>query len=231
MPNRFVPINPGTDFSQALAVLNGNFAQLDTEAVAKVFNQAGGKPGFIEGKLPNNLGYGFALYDGNDNAIIVCYVDANGNPVLKVAKDGFDAATADDGDLAFNSAKSFTVVLSDTYTFPAKTVAAFTYSAATTAVIAHNLGYEPGVNLFGPSSVGGSDTTGYFPTDFPQSSQTLISNGALVFNPSAIRAQLFYGVDDTNLYIGQMVQNSSAGSLQFPALTLTYYVYTFNSSI
>jgi hypothetical protein len=231
MPFRFVPVNPGTNFDQAMAVMNNNFAQLDNEAVTKVFKKAGGKPGFIEGKLPDDIGYGFLLYDADDNASIAAYIDADGQPILKVAKTGYDATTTTDGNLAFNSTKSFTVVLNDTYTIPATTVAAFTDQDLGLITIPHNLGYSPGVNLFGPNSVGGNDTSGYFPAGFPQSAQTLIVTGGLIFSPLAIRAQVFYGVDATNLYIGVVIQNSAGGSLTMPAITLTYYVYTFNSSI
>ncbi len=61
MPYRFQPISAATDPMQQLAIINRNFAELDNEAVTKVFND-GGVPGLITGKLPNGR-FGTLDYD------------------------------------------------------------------------------------------------------------------------------------------------------------------------
>ena len=143
MSNRFIPFSSGTDMNQVLAILNKNFGELDNEAVTKVFNVAGGKPGFIEGKLPNSLGYGFILYDG-DKAAIACYIDSSGNPILKIAKDGYDATTATNDQLIFNSSQNtFKIALTGTATIPAVNTGDSDFVSVT-----HNLGFIPGVQAY-----------------------------------------------------------------------------------
>lgn len=85
MPNRLVPVNPGTDFAQAMAVINNNFAQLDSESVTKTFRQASGNA-IVEGKLPYDGGYGFLLYDENGLPSIIIGRDPYGNMVIAAAK-------------------------------------------------------------------------------------------------------------------------------------------------
>lgn len=119
MPYRFVPIGPNVSLQEALAVLNANFAQLDSEVVTKVFNAAGGNPGFLQGKLPNGLGYGFLMYTPDGKVAIACYINASGTPILKIAKDGYDALTATNDQLIFNSAQNvFKIANTGTIDFP-----------------------------------------------------------------------------------------------------------------
>lgn len=89
MPNRFVPVNPGTEFDQAMAVMNGNFAQLDSEAVTKTFKQPSGNA-IIEGKLPYEGGYGFLFYDPNGVPSIVFGILPDGTMGLVIANEGVD---------------------------------------------------------------------------------------------------------------------------------------------
>lgn len=87
MPYRFVPLNPGTDFTQAVAVINNNFAQLDNEAVTKTFNQANGNA-IIQGKLPYTGGYGSLYYDTNNVPRILIGIAPDGTMGIFVSKDG-----------------------------------------------------------------------------------------------------------------------------------------------
>jgi hypothetical protein len=70
MPFRFIPVNPGTDYDQAMAVMNNNFAQLDNETVTKTFKQANGNA-IVEGKLPYDGGYGSMYYNSDDVTTVV----------------------------------------------------------------------------------------------------------------------------------------------------------------
>jgi hypothetical protein len=72
MPNRFVPINPGTDFDGARAVINSNFAQLDAEAVSKRFG--------------NNQGLNLliGIYDGTHFGML--FTDENGIPIQLIGQ-------------------------------------------------------------------------------------------------------------------------------------------------
>jgi hypothetical protein len=88
MPVRFVPVNPGTDFGQAMSVMNNNFAQLDSEAVTKTFKQAGGNA-IVEGKLPYDGGYGSLYYDSSNVPRILIGTDpVNNEMCLVITKSG-----------------------------------------------------------------------------------------------------------------------------------------------
>lgn len=125
MPNRFSPIQPGTDPSQQAAIINNNFAKLDNENVKKLF------------------------YDVNGNPSIFIGVDQTGKSVIKVAKTGNDVTVATDSQLAFNSSQDvLKVVKTDTITVAADT---FPATGATYAVhqtfttINHGLSFVPHV--------------------------------------------------------------------------------------
>ena len=106
MPNRFNAITSKMTGEAQAAQINKNFAELDREAVTKVFKKGQDSNAIIQGRLPNDLGYGQILYDNDGNAAIYMAIDADGNPIFKVAKEGFDATTASDGDLVFNSSRN-----------------------------------------------------------------------------------------------------------------------------
>ncbi|MFE7720093.1 hypothetical protein ACFU44_13750 [Nocardia rhizosphaerihabitans] len=119
MPNVFNPMKSDTDLANLINQLNSNFAKLDNEAVTKVFYGPGQVPRLIDGRLPNELGYGMLVYDANGIPLIYIASDANGNPVLKVAPPGVDATTAPNSQLIFNSAQNvFKVIWSATATVP-----------------------------------------------------------------------------------------------------------------
>jgi hypothetical protein len=142
MPNRFQQIIPGSDVNQQIAMLNKNFAELDNENITKVFYNSAGNIGVTQGLLPNGLGEGTLLSDANGIPLIVMYVDANNNPVLKVAKSGQDATTASNDQLSFNSAQNvFQIVTTLTASFSVTSAA--NSQGSTTITINHNLGYIP----------------------------------------------------------------------------------------
>lgn len=146
MPNRFLPLRSGTDMDQLLAILNKNFGELDGETITKVFSVSQSNPGFIQGKLPNGLGYGFLMYTPDNKVAIACYIDANGQPVLRVAKEGFDAVTGTNDQLIFNSAQNiFKIVDTDTATINVPS-SADDFSDSIT--IDHNLGFVPSYDAY-----------------------------------------------------------------------------------
>lgn len=69
MPYRFSPIGANSSFSDALPVINNNFAQLDQEAITKTFKQAKGNS-VVTGKLPGESAYGTLYYDVDGNLVI-----------------------------------------------------------------------------------------------------------------------------------------------------------------
>jgi len=191
MPNLFSPIQSGTNWEQALATINNNFAQLDNEAVTKTFNGPVGTPTFIQGKLPNNLGTGILMKDTTGAVSIAAYIDANNNPVLKVAKTGKDAVTGSNSDLVFNSAQDvFKIVATDTGTIPSSG------TSSSTKTIAHGLSFTPivmGTVQFGSSfnlcpSIGVSSSTG------------------------VITDMTFVSSDATNIYLTRIVPGGTVSS-------------------
>lgn len=92
MPNRFVPVNPGTDYDQAMAVMNNNFAQLDNETVTKTFKQANGNA-IVEGKLPYDGGYGSMYYNSDGVPTIIVGILPDGTVGIVQSKNGTDVTT------------------------------------------------------------------------------------------------------------------------------------------
>lgn len=118
MPNRFTVIQPGTDPAQQIAMINKNFAELDSENVKKL------------------------LYDTTGTPSIFLGVDGAGASVIKVAKAGFDVTTATNAQLAFNSAQNtFKVVQTGTVQVSKPAGSSF----GTSGNIPHNLGYTPAI--------------------------------------------------------------------------------------
>lgn len=89
MPNRFIPINPGTPLEAAIAAINNNFAQLDQESAVKAFSQAGGDA-IITGELPYEGGYGSLYYDTDLIPSIVIGILPDGTTGAVFAKQGQD---------------------------------------------------------------------------------------------------------------------------------------------
>lgn len=87
MPFRFVPVGANASLTEALAVINSNFAQLDQETVTKTFKQANGYA-IIEGKLPYEGGYGSLYYDSNGIPRVLIGIAPDGTTGLFVSKVG-----------------------------------------------------------------------------------------------------------------------------------------------
>lgn len=133
MPNRFQPIQPGTDPNQQLAIINKNFGELDNESVKKLYYDSSGVPSIQIG------------------------VQSDGSSAIKVSKPGIDVTTATNAQLAFNSAQTaFKVAASGFINIPSITVTnpgAGNYGSNTvTTTVSHNLGYSPAIMAFSNSS-------------------------------------------------------------------------------
>lgn len=115
MPNRFTPVTSSMTAPAIVNQINQNFSKLDAESVTKTFSGPQGRSSLIQGRLPDDLGYGQILYDRSGKAVIYMAVDKNGKPILKVAKDNQDATVATDDQLIFNSSQNtFKIATSDT---------------------------------------------------------------------------------------------------------------------
>lgn len=205
MSNRFTAINPGSDLTQVIAIMNKNFAELDAEANAKVYYGQNNQVALNAGLLPNGLGSGFLLRDTSGTPAIAMYVNSNGNPVLKVAKSGQDATLGTSDQLAFNSAQNtlkivktdiFTTTTGHTTSSPG--VGNYAGGFFVIATIPHNLGYVPAVlGYYGLS--GGYEAMPK--TDYFQ------------FGSSVTWSNYYMQVDTTNLYIycQTLTTGSSAG--------------------
>lgn len=130
MPNRFTPIQPGTDPNQQLAIINKNFGELDNESVKKLYD--------------DTTGTHRILIDGATGAI-------------KVARAGFDVTTATDAQLAYNSAQNVlkvanTVTGSLAISFAARAApgsdGTFRDLSTNTLPMPHGLGYVPAISPF-----------------------------------------------------------------------------------
>jgi hypothetical protein len=89
-------------------------------------------------------------FDGSNNLGLFGYDDA-GQVVVKIAKSGFDANSAGDSDLIFNSNQNvFKIVEKLSFAFSISSGAG---GSTNTLIYTHNLGYEP--LIFGAATVTG----------------------------------------------------------------------------
>lgn len=217
MVYRFNPINPGTPIENAIAVINNNFGQLDNETVTKVFKGSGGKPSFVQGRLPNDLGEGILLNNNDGVPLIAAYVDKDGNPVLKVAKTGNDATTASNDQLIFNSSQNILkVVASGSRSTVVNTM---TPASTTTLTVPHNLGVVPAFQTY--VTLPNTFPTNYAPTGvigMPAMAIIRDSGGAGV-----ILVWVSSRADTTNLYLD--ITNPTTATITGPHnFSFKYYI-------
>jgi len=138
------PVSTGNSDAANLNQINNAIRQLNNETQTKVFKGPENVNAVINGKLPDDLGYGFQLSDSNGVPRIIAYIDANNNPILKVSEADQDVVTATDDQLIFNSSQNVLKVVSTgtvTMSVPA-------LSQLNTTTVTHNLGYVPAVISF-----------------------------------------------------------------------------------
>lgn len=178
--------------------------------------------------------YNTRIYYNNGVPNIVLGLRPNTSPAqygLFISQGNIDATQATDGQLAFNSNRSFTVVLQGSYVFPSLgTVVSGSVTPSNTQVFAHNLGFIPDASVFAPFTVGGFTLPG-LPNNFPQTTAFIpITSGALVYQSDLSYSQITWGVDTENLYIGQVFINDEAGSEITLPVTVYYTVFTLNAT-
>ena len=93
MPNKFVPVNPGSDFKAATNQINRNFAELDREAVTKTFKGPNSTNAIIEGRLPDGK-YGRLQSDPDGTRrILLGQAPDDGRQGFWITKSGKDVIT------------------------------------------------------------------------------------------------------------------------------------------
>lgn len=213
MPNRFTPINTSSPLPSALNQVNQNFAKLDNEGVTKVYNGPGGTKAVVQGRLPDDAGYGQALYDQNGNAVIYMAVKDDGNAVLKVAKTNKDAISGTGNDLIFNSGQNtFKIVASGSASLTSPNSAGSSLGVS----VYHGLGYAPIVMAFVKFSSGGTS----FPIPYLGLHLTGVDIGKVWYQIS------FEALGD---YITFYHRNVTAPVNQ--TVTITYYILQETSDI
>lgn len=199
MPNRFQPIQVGTDQSQQLAIINNNFAQLDNENVSKIFYDVNGVPSISIG------------------------VGQDKTSRIRVARVGIDVTKATDDQLAFNSAQN-TVLINNTATIslPGKaSVAGFT-SVYDRLTIPHGLSEAPAFFLYVRLPKPVATALSHFPAFYFAS----INNGGGfndATNPNILNI-FWVGTDDTNIYITHEVNNGDAAAHASSDILIKYLI-------
>ena len=211
MPNRFTPIQPGTDPSQQMAIINKNFAELDNETVKK-------------------------LYDDSTGTHRI-FIDAS-VPVIKISKAGVDVTTATDDQLTFNSQQNiFKIVKKITGTIPQfnTTYSGSVTSGGTLLTIPHGLSYTPIANVFIKADMVNINTAAVIASSYvplpifpahPQSLNTYVfpaTDGSDYAGFSVI-----FGVDATNIYI--QVQRVITGNSPATILPIPVSVFLLQES-
>ena len=152
------------------------------------------------------------IFDGSNNLGVFGF-DSQGQVAVKIAKPGFDADTATDEQLIFNSSQNvFKIVKSGTATIPAisLTTPANQYNGTQqSATVAHGLGYAPLVTAY--YAISG----GYAP--FPDNQYSGYASNAFT-----LRGFTYY-VDSTNLYLYENLFAYNQSS-SFPSVSVKYYL-------
>lgn len=129
-----LPFLSSNSSSQNWGQLNDINRKLANEQVAKVFNGPNGLNAATFGRI-KDLGYGFSLKDTSNEYRVVAYIDANNKPIFKISEEGYDASTASDANLIFNSDRNiFKIIKTDTFTIPALDAAGGANDTSTTLV-------------------------------------------------------------------------------------------------
>lgn len=127
-----IHIDPTQDSAQQVSFINQNF-----QSLASALNP-------------------IQLSDGNNNRILLGK-DSNGNEVLKISKPGFDAYSAADNNLSFNSNQDvFKIILAGSASIPATT-------SLNTVSVAHGLSFQPFLIAFAQSNIFGAGQTFLLP--------------------------------------------------------------------
>lgn len=157
--------------------------------------------------------------DSSNNAVGLFGFDSTGAMAVKVAKSGYDARTASDANLIFNSNQdTFKIATTVSYTF---SFTASSYNAGTQYTIAHNLGYVPYMQGYAILTTVPESSTGTFPLPYIATVAQTPTIPAAFLIGAIITVQ---GVDSTNIYVGVGIGSSGstlAGTLKFYVLQET----------
>lgn len=158
-------------------------------------------------------------YDGINNLALFGKDDA-GQVVVKVAKPGFDANSATDDQLIFNSNQNiFKIIYSGVVTLPAVTLPA---GAATARVVSftHNLGYIPVVNAYAyvqdnvlDDSLNYIQVNGYQPLPFDP----------MINDPNVViyRIKAIANISTIDFYA---LYRTTGSGFSWPATDIRYYI-------
>lgn len=208
MPNRFTPIQPGTDPSQQMAIINKNFAELDNETVKK-------------------------LYDDSTGTHRI-FIDAS-VPVIKISKAGVDVTTATDDQLTFNSQQNvFKIVKKISTAIPAWNT---TYNGVTTyggsqIIVPHGLTFTPIVNAYAKAEIVDIATSNILASTYVP--LPIIPAQSSNFNQywfpdvaninSYLGVSIVFGVTDTNIYLSAYMVATGNHAASMAAIPVTLFL-------
>lgn len=221
-----------------------------TRGARIIANTDGSK--IIEGKLPNLNQFGIGYYDttgrltSESTGTFLKFFDnngvglaqfgqyPNGSTALKIAAPNIEVSTATDQQLVFNSNKSFTVALQDSYIFPSLgSIPDSTFATSAVVPIPHGVGFIPNVEFFSQKYLSDnpySPSSPVVPTGYPLSKLTQVSMGDSVLQVDTSTGdaffQLWLSYDKDNLYLGLGFTNFTGITVVAAPITIYYTVYT-----
>lgn len=157
------------------------------------------------------------ILDDNQIPIALLGKDLVGDILVRVATPGVNVLTATEGELTFDSSRSFIVVANSTHIIPSISVASGTNSQIQFITIPHNLGYVPSFQAYF------TDPNALF--IYFQGVKTPIT-GASIQQGLYVTYQLFANIDATNLYLFIQYSNSDSSPHTATALDISYLIYT-----
>jgi len=142
-----LPVSTTNSDAANLNQVNSLMREVADSRVTNVFKGPNNINALINGKLPNDLGYGFQFSDSDGVPRILGYIDANNNPKLRISESGIDVTTATNDQLTFNSDNNlFTIV--DSGTAVVTLANPVTHFSTTETTVTHGLGYAPAFQVF-----------------------------------------------------------------------------------
>lgn len=166
-------------------------------------------------------------FDGQNNVGLFGF-DSAGRVVVKVAKPGFDAASAEDDELIFNSQQNVLKVIdTDTLTLPGFNLGSNDFRAGTRKV-AHGQSEIPIIKAYGRVN----ET---IPDEGDQTTTTASANVyayvPLPYNPlnvlfpdSVTAYRITVMVDETYIYFSYLYYTNALGGYNFPDVPIRYYI-------
>lgn len=168
-------IGDSSDLRNVVGDVNKVILDLKSQEQTRVTRRAQGDNAIVEGRLPNEIGYGELLYDTNGSPRILMAIGSDNEPIFKISQSGIDVTTAASTDLVFDSSRvAVQIISSGTFTISGGTVSSASFLSRDTTVSYDPQSTRPIVLAFHTTSAAlGQLWSGMIPTQWTTSSSSV----------------------------------------------------------